>query len=129
MTEQTVSKREVAGEDLEWHSVVARRDDGLVYKVRGAPTSQRGVNTLPAKKGGDVYVVWGVVHRVRPGPMRLTPVGKGIVVQNMIMRILAEKGFYSDPETWEQLRPDMQNAWKVIGAAWISDRIGEPPDG
>ena len=61
-------------------------------------------------------------HDVRPtGPMQITPAGKGLLIQNMVMRILVEKGHYTDPETWDELSPDVQNAWMVIAAARLSD--------
>ena len=77
MSEPT-SKRETAGEALEMRSVVVRGDDGCVYKLRGAPTSERGLNVWPAKAGEEVYVIWGVVHYIRlDGPMQITPSRKG----------------------------------------------------
>ena len=126
MSEQTISTKESAGEDIEWHSVVVRGDDGRVYKVRDKATSERGVNALPARAGEEVYVVWGVVHDVKlTGPVQITPAGKGILIQNMVMRILVERGYYTDPETWDELSPDVQDAWKVIGAAWLPDPPAE----
>lgn len=123
MSEPT-SKRETAGEELEIRSVVVRGDDGCVYKLRGTPTSERGLNVRPAKAGEEVYVIWGAVHYIRlDGPMQITPVGKGLMAYSVCMDTLVEKGYYTDPEPWNELSTNVKDAWMVIGADWFRDLL------
>ena len=122
---EPVGKREIAGEDLELHSVVVRGDDGLVYKLKDTPTSERGLNCLPAKVGEEVPVIWGVggvVHDIQlAGRMQITPTGKGLMAYSICMKLLVEKDYYTDPEQWNELNTGVQDAWMVIGAEWFPD--------
>ena len=121
---ELIGKREIAGEDLELHSIVVRGDDGLVYKLKGAPTSERGLNVLPVRAGEEVSVVWGVVHDIRLTGS-ITPAGKGILAYGVCMKLLVEENYYTDPEQWDELSTNVQEAWMVIGAEWFPDLPGK----
>ena len=56
-----------------------------------------------------------------PPDARYTPVGKGILVHNMCMKLFVEKDYYTDPEQWNELSTAVQDAWMAIGAEWFPD--------
>ena len=48
--------------------------------------------------------------------LRVTADTRGKTAYDMHMQALVNMEWYRDPEPWEDLRPDVQDAWKVIGA-------------
>ena len=90
----------------------------------GAPTSERGLNVLPVRAGEEVSVVWGVVHDIRLTGS-ITPAGKGILAYGVCMKLLVEENYYTDPEQWDELSTNVQEAWMVIGAEWFPDLPGK----
>ena len=38
------------------------------------------------------------------------------------MKLLVDAGYYTDPESWDDLDTAVQDAWKVIGSAWWPDK-------
>lgn len=62
--------------------------------------------------------------------MRITTDSQGAMAYDLCMRTLVDAGLYTDPASWDSLQPDVQDAWKVIGADWLrqipsSSRFGK----
>ena len=53
--------------------------------------------------------------------MRITADRQGAMAYNMCMQALVEAGRFTDPDPWETLSANLQNAWKVIGADWLRE--------
>ncbi len=126
--EEAIHTKATAGEDLpELHAVVVHGEGGHVYRLRGVPTSVRGLNVTRARKGEEVLVVWGVVHdaKLLAGTFRLSPAGKGALAHYSCTKLLVEAGYYTELERWDELNSDVQEAWKVIGADWYPDELVE----
>lgn len=51
--------------------------------------------------------------------MRITTDRQGAIAYDTTMRALVQAGWFTDPDPWETLSPDLQDAWKTIGADWL----------
>ena len=49
----------------------------------------------------------------------ITSEDKGRMAYHMCMKVLVERGYFSEPELFEKLDRVVQDAWKVIGADWL----------
>ena len=53
--------------------------------------------------------------------MLITADRQGAMAYNMCMQALGDTGRFTDPDPWETLSANLQNAWKVIGADWLRE--------
>ena len=51
--------------------------------------------------------------------IRISADTKGIMAYDMCMQALVDAGWFTDPDPWNTLSAEHQNAWKTIGADWL----------
>ena len=53
--------------------------------------------------------------------MRIPAAKQGAMAYGLCMEALVDAGLFTEPEPWDALTAELQNAWTTIGAEWLRD--------
>ena len=110
----------------ELHVIACREPEGDL-KARANDWIKKASSSMPSVEGmlgiGVTAIFTGETQQcpyllplLLDVTLRVNAAVRGKTAYDMHMQALVSMGWYCDPEPWEDLKPDVQNAWKVVSA-------------